>query len=114
MFLRSRITTTAAMIAITPTATPTPIPAFAPELKDDVSLGTGSLVAVDEARDAVLSVIKVPVLAALDDVDVGMKSNMAIVCCRSNSGAGASSVSLNVVEHSVSGLQQAQELLVEL
>lgn len=114
MFLRRNTTTAAAIIAITPTATPTPIPAFAPELKDDVWFGTGLLVAVDDTRDVVVSVDEGLVVGALDNVDVGMKSTIVIVCCLSNSGAGASKVSLKAVEHSVSALQQAQELLLEL
>lgn len=44
----------------------------------------------------------------------GMKSTIVMVCCIRKSGGGASIVSLKEVEHGVSGLQQAHELLLVL
>jgi hypothetical protein len=48
------------------------------------------------------------------DMDVGIKSTMAMVCCKSESGFGASNVSLREVEQVKSGLQHVHSLLLEL
>ena len=106
---------------------PTPMPAAAPVLRDELLLRSAFVVAMEEAGDVEFAVevvlaevagaaLDVDVTAIVDEVDDvdGRKSNIVIVCCRSESGAGASKVSLNEVEHVVSPLQQAHKLLLEL
>ncbi len=100
------------------------MPAFAPLLRDVLLLlllmlppSEFALLAVVEAGDEFvveLVVVEELVLDDEDEVGVGMKSYMVMVCCKSNSGAGASKVSLKLVEQAVFPLQQAQELLLEL
>lgn len=105
------------------------MPAIAPVLIDELVLCSGPLVAADESGDVecvvelslavVVFAVELPfaeVLVPFDDVGVadGMKSTIVMVCRKSMSGAGASNVSLKLVEQAVLGLQQAHELLLEL
>lgn len=118
--LRSSTRAMAAIINTSPIAAPTPTTAFAPALRDVRSLPPSVLaLAMVEAGDksvVELVLAEVLVLVDVDEVGVGMKSYMVIVCCKSSSGAGASKVSLKlpVVEQAVSPSQHAQELLLEL
>lgn len=106
---------------------PTPMPAAAPVLRDELLLRSAFVVAMEEAGDVEFAVevvlaevagatLDVDVTAIVDEVDDvdGRKSNIVIVCCRSECGAGAWKVSLDEVEHVVSPLQQAHKLLLEL
>jgi hypothetical protein len=70
-----------------------------------------------DAIEPVTELSMAEVLVPIDDVEVvvGMKSTIVIVCCKSKSGAGASSkVLLKLVEQAVFPLQQAHELVLEL
>ena len=93
------------------------MPAFAPALRDVLLPPSVLALAVVEAGDKFaveLVLAEVLVLVDEDEVGVGMKSYMVMVWCKSNSGAGASKVSLKLVEQAVFPLQHAQELLLEL
>lgn len=130
LFLR-RINHTARATINTPArAAPTPIPAAVPVLSDEFDLPTTSVSVVDDAADVdvvaeedirededpnVLDMLAV--LDVLDEVgvDVGVKSSIAIVDCKSDSGAGASNVEFTEVEHDVSpSLQHAHKSSVVL
>jgi hypothetical protein len=115
----------APITASNPTATPTPMPAFAPPLRDELVLLSGFAIAVGDAIEPedefvvelplVEELAEVPIPVDEDDTDVvGIKSTMVIVRSLSSSGAGASKVLLTSVEHGVSGWQQAHVLLVVL
>jgi hypothetical protein len=93
------------------------MPAFAPPLRDELLLPSVLEIAVELVVEVVpAGIVPEEVEVPAEDVGVvvGMKSTMVMVDCRSASGAGKSSVALKEVEHAVSGLQQAQELVVEL
>lgn len=111
--LRSENQTSATMTRRPAMVAPTPTPATAPVLneEDDVLWETASaaVVVTDEVVDELL------VEADEDAVEVGMKSTMVAVDCKSRLGAGAWKVWLNVVEHArLSASQQAHSLLLEL
>lgn len=135
LLLLSSSRTMAAIMARAARATPTPMPAFAPALRDEPLMPSrlalevgeagkpveepeeGIKEAVDEPEaELVPEVALVPVDEDEDEDAVldGTKSAMVLVLSLSSSGAGASSVWLMEVEHAVLAPQQAHELLLVL
>ena len=114
------------MIASPAIVTPTPMPACAPVLRDELLVEVK--VEVDDGAEdvevvALVAGVEVVVVVDVDavadevaeEMDVGMKSSMACVSFKSTEGAGAEKVWLFEVEHPLSpSLQQAHKLLEEL
>lgn len=106
--------TTAATTANTAMLIPTPMPAFAPPLRDELLLFSTLATEVGEVPPEVIAEALVPVDDDDDAVAVGIKSTIDLVLSLSSSGAGASNVWLTEVEHAVPGWQHAHDLLLAL